>query len=106
MVRIHGNSGAKPFKPGPRCRDQHSYRKGYSCTTRLTRCYPHRNMNWDLAWETVEMNPETKEAAQAMTSRAKTQRVAIFDEGQWRAADQEIEDNKVNLNQAGLMTGG
>ena len=50
-------------------------------------------------------NPETKETALDSTSGAKTQRVAIFDEGQWRVADQEMEDSKVNLNQAELMTG-
>ena len=59
----------------------------------------------DLAWETVEMNPETKEAAQDSIYRAKAQRVVIFDEGQWQEFDLEIEDNMVNLNQEGLMTG-
>ena len=74
-MQIHANSAAKLFKQGPRCRDQHSYagRKSYSCTTRLICCYQHRNMSTlDLAWETVEMNPEAKEAAQDSTSRAKT----------------------------------
>ena len=48
----------------------------------------------------------TKEPTQDLISGAKAQRTTIFDEGQWRDADQETEDSKATLNQAEPMTGG
>ena len=60
----------------------------------------------ELAWETVVRDPEIKEPAQDSISGAEMRRSAIFDEGQWSIAGQEMEDTKATLTQAKPMTKG
>ena len=60
----------------------------------------------ELAWETVVRDPEIKEPSQDSISGAEMGRSAIFDEGYWSIAGQEMEDSRATVTPAKPMTGG